>query len=65
VDGARPRFAQYLVLAGIFSVAGYLFGRCGEVNFYSMRYELLSLLAIVGLAGWFLSARPPALSTNP
>jgi hypothetical protein len=60
-NGAPPRFAQYLVLAGAFSVAGYLLGRCGEVNFYSMRYELLSLLAIVGLAAWFLSARPPAL----
>ncbi len=55
-----PRFAQYLVVAGVFSVGGYLFGRCGEVSFYSMRYELLSLLAIVGLAGWFLSVRPPA-----
>jgi hypothetical protein len=55
-----PRFAQYLVAAGLFSVAGYLFGRCGEVSFYSMRYELLSLLAIVGLAAWFLSVRPPA-----
>jgi hypothetical protein len=59
-NGGNPRFAQYLVLAGIFSIAGYLFGRCGEVNFYSMRYELLSLLAIVGLAAWFLHARPPA-----
>ena len=58
-DGAPPRFAQYLVLAGLFSVAGYLFGRCGEVNFYSMRYELLSLLAIIGVSAWFLSTRPP------
>ena len=57
--GAPPRFAQYLVLAGTFSVAGYLFGRCGEVNFYSMRYELLSVLAIVGLGAWFVHARPP------
>jgi hypothetical protein len=55
----RPRFAQYLVLVGLFSIAGYLFGRCGVVNFYSIRYELLSLLGIVGLAGWFLSVRPP------
>src|SRR6266508_3665461 len=54
-----PRFAQYLVLVGLFSIAGYLFGRCGEVNFYAMRYELLSVLGIVGLAGWFLSAGPP------
>ena len=58
--GAPPRFGQYLVLAGTFSVAGYLFGRCGEVNFYSMRYELLSLLGIVGLSAWFVSVRPPA-----
>lgn len=57
---APPRFAQYLMLAGAFSVAGYLFGRCGEVNFYSMRYELLSLLAIAGLSAWFLAAHPPA-----
>jgi hypothetical protein len=55
-----PRFAQYLVLAGAFSVIGYLLGRCGAVTFYSMRYELLSLLGIVGLAGWFLTTRPPA-----
>ena len=58
-DAVPPRFAQYLVLTGCFSVAGYLAGRCGEVSFYSMRYELLSLLAIVGLAGWFVSVRPP------
>jgi hypothetical protein len=57
----RPprRFAQYLILVGLFSIAGYLFGRCGEVSFYAMRYELLSLLGIVGLSGWFLSVRAP------
>ena len=54
-----PRFAQYLVIVGLFSVAGYLFGRCGEVSFYAMRYELLSVLGMVGLAGWFLSVGPP------
>ena len=59
--GPPPRFAQYLILAGGFSIAGYLFGRCGEVNFFSMRYELLSLLAIVGLAAWFQTVRPPAM----
>jgi hypothetical protein len=59
-DAPAPRFAQFLMLTGCFSVAGYLFGRCGEVNFFSARYDLLSLLAIVGLAGWFLSVRPPA-----
>jgi hypothetical protein len=54
-----PRFAHYLVLVSLCSIGGYLFGRCGEVNFFAMRYELLSLLGIVGLAGWFLSVAPP------
>jgi hypothetical protein len=58
-QGPPPRFAQYLVLVGLLSAAGYLFGRCGEVNFYLIRYELLSPLAIIGLAGWFLSVAPP------
>jgi hypothetical protein len=57
---ARVRFAQYLVLAGTFSAAGYLFGRCGEVNLLSMRYDLLSVLGIVGLAGWFLAVGAPS-----
>jgi hypothetical protein len=52
-----PRFAHYLVLAAVFSVAGYLAGRCGEVSFYSMRYDMLSVLGMAGLAGWFLSVR--------
>jgi hypothetical protein len=56
---AAPRFAMYLVLVGTCSVAGYVLGRCGEVNFFGLRYELLSILGIVGLAGWFLHTRPP------
>jgi hypothetical protein len=56
---SRVRFAQYLVLAGVFSAAGYVLGRCGEVNLLSMRYELLSVLGIVGLGGWFLAAGAP------
>jgi len=44
----------YLVLAGAFSAAGYVVGRCGELNFFTMRYELMSLLAIVAIGGWFL-----------
>jgi hypothetical protein len=54
-----PCFPAYLVLVGLFSATGYVLGRCGEVNFTGMRYELLSVLGIVGLAGWFLSSRPP------
>ena len=57
---SRVRFAQHLVLAGMFSAAGYVLGRCGEVNLLSMRYDLLSVLGIVGLGGWFLAAGPPA-----
>ena len=56
-----PRLAQYLVLVGLLSVAGYLFGRCGEVSFYAARYEMLSLLAIIGLTAWLLALRPPAI----
>ena len=58
-----PCFAVYLVLVGVFSTAGYVLGRCGEVSFYAMRYELLSILAIVGLIGWFLSVHPPRVLT--
>jgi len=56
-----PRFAQYLILAAVFSVAGYLIGRCGEVSFYSMRYDMLTVLGLAGVAGWFLSVRAPRL----
>jgi hypothetical protein len=55
-----PRFAQYLVLTGLLSAVGYVAGRCGEVSFYVMRYEMLSLLGLCGLLAWFLSVRPPA-----
>jgi hypothetical protein len=53
-----PRFALFLILVGLFSPAGYVIGRCGVVSVYSMRYDLLSPLAIVGLSAWFLSVRP-------
>ena len=51
----------FLVLAAAFSVGGYLVGRCGAIDFYFTRYELLSLFGAAGLAAWFLStaqARP-------
>ena len=54
-----PCFAVYLVVVGMLSAAGYVLGRCGEVNFFGMRYELLSVLGIVGLSGWFLAWTPP------
>lgn len=46
---------SYLVLVSLFSVAGYLIGRCGLIDFSTMRYELLSVLGAVGLAGWYLA----------
>ena len=54
-----PRFPIYLLLAGLCSIGGYVFGRCGEVNFYGMRYELLSIMGLVGLFAWFLGSQPP------
>jgi hypothetical protein len=48
-------FTAYLMLVAGLSLGGYLIGRCGVVDFYTMRYELLSVLGAVGLAGWYLS----------
>ena len=48
-------FPIYLMLVAALSLGGYLIGRCGVVDFYTMRYELLSVLGAVGLAGWYLS----------
>jgi hypothetical protein len=47
-------FCGYLVLVALLSITGYLVGRCGLIDFYTMRYELLSTLGAVGLAGWYL-----------
>jgi len=69
--GARrePRgageFAHYLMIVAALSLASYLAGRCGVVDFNTMRYELLSILGAVGLAGWYLRverARPMLLA---
>jgi hypothetical protein len=50
------QFAAFLVLTAVFSVSGYVFGRCGAIDFYFMRYELLSIIGVAGLAGWFLQS---------
>src|SRR5205085_2464323 len=47
-------FCRYLVITAALSLAGYLVGRCGVVDFYTMRYELLSILGACGLAGWYV-----------
>lgn len=55
--GWRPEFdfCAYLLLAGLFSVTGYVVGRCGVIEPIRMRYEMLSLLGAVGLSAWFLA----------
>jgi len=53
-EEASNEFAAYLIVVAAVSLAGYLVGRCGVVDFYTMRYELLSVLGAAGLAGWYL-----------
>lgn len=56
-------FASYLVLVAGLSVAGYLIGRCGLIDFHTMRYELLSPLGAAGLSAVFLRReRSPRLA---
>jgi hypothetical protein len=54
-------FSAYLVLVALLSGAGYVLGRCGEVDFVVMRYELLSILGAVGVGAWFLRVEPSPL----
>jgi hypothetical protein len=49
----RYEFCAYLVLVGGLSALVFAAGRCGDVTI--MRYDLLSLLGAVGLAGWALA----------
>jgi hypothetical protein len=48
----------YLVLVALFSTAGYVIGRCGDISLFVLRYELLSLIGAAGLGAWFLRAHP-------
>jgi hypothetical protein len=50
------RAGLYFTLVGALSLAGYVVGRCGEVSFFWMRYDLLSLLGASGLVAWALAA---------
>jgi hypothetical protein len=47
-------FCAYLVLVGILSVTGYVVGHGGVIDLPRMRYDMLSILGAVGLAGWYL-----------
>ncbi len=58
-------FCAYLVLVGILSVTGYVVGHGGVIDLPRMRYDMLSILGAVGLAGWYLiveRARPLRLA---
>src|SRR3954468_23658422 len=52
--GRDAPFCSYLMVVALMSITGYLAGRCGVIDFYTMRYELLSPLGAVGFAGWYL-----------
>jgi hypothetical protein len=53
---SRPGFSAYLVTVAALSVSGYLVGRCGLIDFSTMRYELLSPLGAAGLAAAYFRA---------
>jgi len=53
-------FCAYLVLTALFSCAGYVIGRCGQVGSVGlMRYELLSLVGLAGVGAWGLKTGAP------
>lgn len=54
----------YLVLVGLLSSLGYIVGRCGQVTLHTMRYELLSVLGLVGLSGWYLCIERTSMVRN-
>jgi hypothetical protein len=56
---AADDFCAYLVLVGLLSAAGLVLARCGHVEV--MRYDLLSVLGLVGLGAWCLRAEPAPL----
>jgi hypothetical protein len=55
---AEYDFCVYLIVIGALSAAGYVVARCGVIDVYRMRYEMLSIAGAVGIAGWFLRVEP-------
>lgn len=53
---ATLEFPGYLVVVAAFSVTGYVVGRCGQIDFFLMRYDLLSLVGAVGIAAVFFQS---------
>src|SRR5688500_16959045 len=56
--GAASAFSAFLVATAVFSILGYVVGRCGVIEMHYTRYELLSVVGLAGLWGWFLTAPP-------
>ncbi|HUR81054.1 MAG TPA: hypothetical protein VM733_09820 [Thermoanaerobaculia bacterium] len=54
-------FCAYLALASMGSLAGYVVGRCGQIEFGYMRYDLLSLVGAAAIGAWFLRTAPPPM----
>ena len=54
----RDDFCVYLLLVAALSVCGYVVARCGEITIYRMRYDMLSVLGVAGLAAWFMRIEP-------
>lgn len=61
-ERAPSSFCAFLVLTGLWSVAGYAIGRCGNIDFFYMRYEMLSILGMAGLGAWFLQQEPSRIA---
>jgi hypothetical protein len=59
IEVPGPSFPAYLMLVAALSLCGYLVGRCGLIDFSTMRYELLSPLGAAGLSAAFLRRSPP------
>jgi hypothetical protein len=54
--GANSAFSAFLLMTAVFSILGYVVGRCGAIEMHYTRYELLSVCGLAGLWGWFLTA---------
>ena len=52
----RYNVNAYLVIVALCSIGGYVVGRCGQLDYLVLRYELLSVLGAVGLTAWCLQS---------
>jgi hypothetical protein len=62
---AASAFSAFLVMTGIFSILGYVVGRCGVIEMHYTRYEMLSVFGLAGLWGWFLTAAQGSARLTP